>query len=90
MLTPLQVQLLAKINTANMKKDSLIITDEIQKLEWSDLLTISWIWNWTVKLLSDAWVKNIEQLKALWEDEIKKIITNPLTLKSIFNFLNKK
>jgi hypothetical protein len=33
MLTPLQTQILAKMNAANMKKDSIIITSEINNME---------------------------------------------------------
>ena len=88
MLTPLQTQILAKMNAANMKKDSIIITSEINNMEWSDLKTIPWIWPWSLKILYENWIKNTEQLKAVGKDEIKKLISSPLTIKWIFNYLD--
>ena len=87
MLNQQQYRILNKLNTWRMSQESVIITEEIKSLEWNDLSEIKWVWPNTVKELHQSWIKNSEQLKQLTEDEIKWIVTNPISLKAILNYI---
>jgi len=65
-----------------------VIKSKIDKIETTDLLTLKWIWDWTVKLLLENGISSLEELT---KEKIKKIEwLNPLSLKSINEYLKTK
>lgn len=58
-------------------------------IEKSDLLHIKWVWEATVKTLLENWITNWKELKEAGEEKIRKLITNPLSVKALLNSLNK-
>lgn len=68
---------------------------EVKKVEafrWavseSNLGDVKGIGAATKTKLMEAWINTKEDLKKMTEDELKEIITNPLSLKGILNFIN--
>lgn len=98
MLTPDQYLIYNKLNTGKtMEIDSSIVNLELEELEivevwWEEnsLSTIKGIWPSTLRILSENKIKTIADLKKIWEVGVRRIITNPLSLKGIINFLNSK
>jgi len=70
----------AKVATAK-------IETKIDELEKTDLPTIKWVWEWTVKALLEQWVGSIKELTELSKKELEALNLNPLSLKSITKFL---
>ena len=60
------------------------ITEDILKIEWTDISDK--LWKWTVKILAENWIRNEEQIKALWYDKCAEYIKNPLALKAFKNY----
>lgn len=58
-------------------------------LEWDDLTEIEGIGQGTQKILRENGIKNKETLLSLPIEEVKKTITNPLSLKGVLNFITK-
>ena len=86
------------ISTAVKQKllfNKLNLPREVKKVEafrtevWtSDLSEVKGIGEATKVKLIEAGVVTQEQLKTLSEEQLKAIITNPLSLKGILNFIN--
>ncbi len=77
-------------NTASIltKKDREWINKNMTKavsIERSDLLTIKWVGEATVKLLIENWITSWKELKEAWEEKISKIVKNPLSLNALIN-----
>lgn len=90
MMTKEQYRKMNERNTGRMRVESAMINMEKEELENASLSEIKGIWPWTIKTLSENWIKSVSQLRAAWEDDIKKIITNPIALKGVINFLQTK
>ena len=62
--------------------------EEAKKAIWnSNLREVKGIWEATLAKLNEFWIKTKEQLKSLWEDGLKEVKLNPLSFKSVINFL---
>lgn len=61
---------------------------KISKIENTELRGIKWIWEDTIKKLLSIGVETEDQIKEKWLEEIKKVITNPLALKTIEKIIN--
>lgn len=72
-------------------KDAIVVTEATeayeQSLNWS-LSQIKWIWPATIKQLVENGINDISHLRAVWEVAIKKIVSSPIALKWILDFLN--
>lgn len=90
MLTTEQLAVLNRnsINYKNIEKESREVELSKKEVESWELTSVKWIWPATIKTLSENWIKNIEQLLNTPEDEIKDIITNPLSLKGVLNYIH--
>ena len=75
-------------NKVRMMIESEALIKEKKELEQSELIEIKWIWPWTVKELKEHWITCIAELLLVPKKELEKIITNPLSLKGIMNFIN--
>lgn len=74
------------LKNIQMKNESDIVTKTILSRKWWELSKL-WIWENTLQKLSDKWIVNLGQLKALWEKKLWEIITNVLALKQIKNII---
>jgi len=63
------------------------INKELKTLSTTDLNDVKWLWPATLKTLIEGWITTKEDLKETWIDKIKSIVTNPMSLKGIINFL---
>jgi len=64
------------------------IDKSINSLEKTDLWEVKWLWPATIKTLIDKNIKTKAALKETKMEVIKKIITNPISLKWVVKFLN--
>ena len=85
MLTPEQYAIMNKLSTGGMVRESVLV-----ETNTSSPIEIKGVWPHTMKELSIAWIKNEEQLKAISEEEIRKTVTNPISLKAILSFISWK
>lgn len=97
-MTTLSEAVNALNNTAVKQRimfNTLNLPTEVKKVEIfreaildSNLWEVKGIGEATKTKLMEAWIGTQEALKALSEEELKEIITNPLSLKGILNFIN--
>jgi len=73
-------------NTLNLPREVKKVESFQSSVNDSELWTIKWIWEATKTKLMEAWITTKEELLSKSEDEIKEIITNPLSLKGIIAF----
>lgn len=90
MLTPEQYAVLNRnsINYENIEKESKLIKENKKDIENNSLSSVKWIWPSTIKTLSENWIKSAEDLINTPEEKIRELITNPLSLKGILNYIN--
>lgn len=79
----------ARVIERNTSKESSKIKSKINELETTNLWTIKWVWDITVKKLLEKWISSKEELLGLWEEWIGDLKLNPFSLKSIKEFLKK-
>lgn len=79
---------LANLQRVKIKKDLYEVEEEKEDLSNSSLRDIKWIGEKTIIELHANWIRTPEKLKETTEDELRKIIKSPLTLKSILDFIN--
>lgn len=71
-------------------KDKEIIVKEvasIRKIEESDLKEIKWLWEKTLVVLIENWIKNKSSLKEKGITFIKKLKLNPISFNAIKKYL---
>ena len=78
---------LNKVTKINAKVEIKKTINKINKLDETDLLTIKWVWETTVKWLLENWISSIEELKEAWIEKIEWLWLNQLSLIAIKNFL---
>jgi len=83
----IQDQYIAR-NLSKINKEMGEIKQVLEEVKHSPLKDLS-LWMATITKLSEAWIKTLEELSALSDDEIKEILKNPLQIKSVLNSLNR-
>lgn len=78
---------MANLQKVTIKKDIYEVDQEKEEIEDSGLRDIKGIWEKTIIELHSAWIKTPSQLKEKSEEELRKIIKSPLTLKSILDYI---
>jgi len=63
------------------------IQSKIDKLDNTDLWTIDWVGDSTVKLLLENWISSLEEMKEYWVDKLEQLKLNPFSFKAIKKFL---
>ena len=63
------------------------IKSKIDKIEKTNLWTITWVGDTTIKKLLENWIGNIEELKEVWIRKLKELELNPFSFKAIEKFL---
>lgn len=75
-------------NTLNLPTE----VKRVEAFRWavseSNLWEVKWIGEATKTRLMEAWIGTQEALKKLSEEELREIITNPLSIKGILAFKN--
>jgi hypothetical protein len=66
------------------------VKNKIDKLESTDLWTLKWIWDTTVKQLLENWISSLEELKEAWVRKVNNLKLNPFSLRAIKEFLQSK
>lgn len=66
-----------------MQKESLMASAKIE----SDLTEIKGVGEWTQKILAENGIRNKEELALVSEEEIVKLIDNPLTQRALVEFI---
>ena len=77
----------AKVIKLNNKQEVAKVQSKIDKFENTNLLNIKWIGEGTVKKLLENWVSSQEELKGMKQKDLKEMWINPISLKSIKEFL---
>ena len=72
-----------------IKREISKLSNTIKATEKTNLSDIKWIWPATIQILLENNIKAAEDLKVIPLDEIKKLVTSPIALKSINKILNK-
>lgn len=89
MTTKINQNLLILNNIARIKFDEKAVEKEIVEINKNELNDL-WIGKATLVKLLDNWINTIDDVKKLTEDELKKILPNPLMIKSLQNALENK
>lgn len=80
----------SRVIKMNSKIDTAKVKSKIDKLEKTDLWTIKWVWDGTVKILLENWISSLDELREAWIDNIDKINLNPFSFRAIKEFLQNK
>lgn len=78
----------ADILTRKDKVNVALIDTKINSIKDSDLWDIKWVWEATIKILSENWIRTQEDLRNADLVLIKRIITNFLSYRAIEKFLS--
>lgn len=81
-----QKQLIRKAQNRIRQEKEAVVIDEALSSE-SNLSEVRGIWNATIAKLREVWIRSKEQLKEAWEEVLSKIDLNPLSAKSVLNFI---
>lgn len=73
---------------AKKKNEGERIKKQYNDISLSDLKDVKGLGESTIKILFWEWITSQEELKKLSKEDVDNIIKNPLTKKSINNFLN--
>jgi hypothetical protein len=75
-------------NKERQEWEQSIYIEERKEIWNNELLTIKWLWEWSVAKLLTIWIKNKDDLLKSNIDDVKKVITSPITIWIINNFIN--
>lgn len=77
-----------KLSIKKIEHEAKDIKESLKVIDKSPLNDL-WFWKATITKLMEANIKTADELKSKTEEEIREILTNPLQIKSVLNFLNK-
>ena len=75
------------VTPQEIKRASVLATVSNSEMSLTDIKGIG---EGTQKILKENWIKTKEQLLETTEEDLRKIVTNPLSLKGVLNFINNK
>ena len=76
-----------KVTKLNANVEIKKTINKINKLNETDLGTIKWVWEATIKQLLENWISSIDELKEAWIEKIEWLWLNQFSLIAIKNFL---
>lgn len=77
-------------NREKQELEKFTCIEEKKEIENNELLSIRWLWEWSISKLLSIWIKDKDDLIKSNIDDIKKVITSPITIWIINNFINNK
>jgi len=73
----------------NNKTEKAVVKSKIDKLDKTNLWTIKWVGEATVKTLLENWIGSIDDLSKFWKQKLKDLKLNAFSFTAITNFLKK-
>ena len=80
----------ARVIKKDTKLETAKIKSKIDKFESTNLWTLNWVWDSTVKTLLENWISSLDELKEAWVRKVKSLDLNPFSFKAIKEFLQSK